>query len=173
MTMRSFLFAATTTVAAVAFACFSIPGCGSDDNGDDNDAGASSSSGSSGCVGFGCTPDGGGQKPGCVGLECDVPNCDGSFTKTTLSGVVTDPAGKVPIFNAIVYVPQTDPAAIPTGANCDRCDAKVSGSPVVIAQTDVEGKFKLEGVPVPLLGTIDEFPHRRAHLPAVVGIDVP
>lgn len=155
--MRRFLFAASATVATFTLAVLSAPfmsACGSDDeNNSSSSSGASGSS--SGCVGFGCQPDGGGQKPGCVGIECDIPNCEGSFTKTTLSGVVTDPAGKVPIFNAIVYVPQSAPDAIPTGATCDRCDAKVSGSPVVIANTNVKGEFKLEGVPVPSSGKLD------------------
>lgn len=152
--MRRFLFAASASIAAFTLSVVSAPGCGSDEeNSSSSSSGASGSS--SGCVGFGCTPDGGGQKPGCVGLECDIPNCDGSFTKTTLAGVVKDPAGKVPIFNAIVYVAQSAPDAIPTGATCDRCDAKVSGAPVVIANTNVKGEFKLEGVPVPSSGKID------------------
>jgi hypothetical protein len=152
--MRRFIFAASASIAAFTLAVVSAPGCGSDEeNSSSSSSGASS--GASGCVGFGCTPEGGtGPKPGCVGLECDIPNCEGSFTKTTLSGVVKDPAGKVPIFNAIVYVPQTEPAAIPTGATCDRCDAKVSGSPVVVANTNVKGEFKLEGVPVPSSGKL-------------------
>jgi hypothetical protein len=156
-TMRRFIFAASATLATFTLAVLSAPlmsACGSDE---ENSSSSSSggSSGSSGCVGFGCT-DGSttGPKPGCVGLECDIPNCEGSFTKTTLSGVVKDPAGKVPIFNAIVYVPQTEPEGIPTGATCDRCDAKVSGSPVVIANTNVKGEFKLEGVPVPAGGKL-------------------
>src|SRR5262249_18620520 len=53
-----------------------------------------------------------------------------------------------PIYNATVYVPNAPLAPLPTGASCDRCDAKVSGNPVVITSTDTSGKFKLDNVPV-------------------------
>lgn len=115
------------------------PACGSDDDG----------SGEPVCEGFGCEQriDSGGPAPGCIGLQCQQVRCEGGTT-TTLSGTVFDPAGKVPIYNAVVYVPNAAPAAITHGAACDRCDAKVSGMPVVITLTDTSGAFRLENVPV-------------------------
>jgi hypothetical protein len=142
--MRRFIFGACSTFAALALVAGAAPGCGSDSN----EGSSSGSSGDSGpqCVGFGCSNEGG--KIGCIGLECKQVTCDPGVT-TTLSGTVLDPAGKVPIYNAIVYVPNAAVAPITPGVTgCDRCDAQVSGSPVVITQTDVEGKFKLENVPV-------------------------
>jgi hypothetical protein len=141
--MRRFLFAACSTLALTSVVVFTA--CGSDTN--DTPTGSSSGDGDGGCTGFGCSNNEGG-KPGCVGLECNQVTCDNGG-QTTLSGVVLDPAGKVPIYNAIVYVANADPAAIPTGASCDRCDAKVSGVlSGAITQTDVEGKFQIQNVPV-------------------------
>ena len=54
----------------------------------------------------------------------------------------------MPIYNAIVYVPNEPVAPLTDGAvTCDRCDAKVSGNPVVIAHTDTSGQFTLANVP--------------------------
>ena len=138
--VRSFLYLACSGLAVLSVLV--APGCGSD-----SDAGGSSgSSGSSGCTGFGCaTQDGG--RPGCVGLECNQVTCTGGAT--TLSGRVLDPAGKVPIYNAAVYVPNRETTTITTGLGtaCDRCDANVSGSPIALTTTDASGNFLLENVP--------------------------
>ncbi|GAF95062.1 unnamed protein product, partial [marine sediment metagenome] len=40
----------------------------------------------------------------CVGLQCKQVACPGGGT-TSVSGVVYDPTGTVPLYNAIVYVP--------------------------------------------------------------------
>ncbi|MCA9590390.1 MAG: carboxypeptidase regulatory-like domain-containing protein [Myxococcales bacterium] len=175
--MRSFLMAGAFVVAGIALAA--VPACGSDDN-NNNNGGTDAGTGADGepCVGFGCTnnPDGGG-KPGCVNLECKQVECQGG-AKTTVTGVVLDPAGKVPVFNATVYVPNKTPDPLATGAvTCDRCDAKVSGSPVAITATDTSGAFTLENVPVgdkiPLVIQIGKW-RRQVELPAVAPcVDTP
>jgi hypothetical protein len=86
--------------------------------------------------------------PPCVGLECQQVDCGGGAT-TSVSGVVWDPAGKNPVYNAVVYVPNGTPDPIKHGPVCDSCGgAPVSGSPLVTALTDATGAFTLENVPV-------------------------
>src|SRR5262245_12668930 len=68
----------------------------------------------------------------CVNLECQQAKCDG-HAKTTLVGTVSDPAGKNPIYNAIVYVPNAPLAPLKSGATCDRCGSVLSGSPITTA----------------------------------------
>jgi hypothetical protein len=60
---------------------------------------------------------------------------------------VHDPAGKVPLYNVVVYVPNGAVPPITTGASCDRCDSHII-APVVSAITDTHGNFVLDDVPV-------------------------
>ncbi len=119
-------------------------------------------------TGSGGAPSGGGTggtggtgsaKPSgpCVGLQCQQTTCSGpscmvmactNGRRTTLSGTIYDPAGKVPLYNVNVYVPNATLADLPEGASCDRCDTPVSGSPIVTVLTDAKGNFTLENPPV-------------------------
>lgn len=95
-----------------------------------------------------------GNGTACSGLQCSVKSCNGNLKATRLTGKVYDPAGKVPLYNANVYVP-VDPDltklqalsdAWTSGVTCDRCgDATVRA--VSVAQTDTTGSFTLEAVP--------------------------
>jgi hypothetical protein len=128
------------------------------------------------CVRTTCTTPGGGQYCGDIGDGCGgtlhCGDCPGSGTcsnnicpvlscgamcsaqvkcttgTTSVTGTVFDPAGKVPLYNVIVYVPDAPLANIVTGATCDTCSASVSGKPITTALTDASGKFKLDNVPV-------------------------
>jgi hypothetical protein len=82
----------------------------------------------------------------CASAGCKVAACADGGT-TSISGKVYDPAGKVPLYNVIVYVPNTTPDPIVTGASCDRCGS-VAGNPVASALTDATGSFVLNDVPV-------------------------
>lgn len=82
----------------------------------------------------------------CTGLQCQQKTCGGGGD-TTVTGTVFAPNGKLPLYNAIVYVPNTPPEPLIKGATCDTCGA-VTGSPIVTAITDSNGKFTLKSVPV-------------------------
>ncbi|MGZ3405265.1 MAG: carboxypeptidase regulatory-like domain-containing protein [Polyangia bacterium] len=84
---------------------------------------------------------------GCMGLQCQQMQCPGGGT-TSLTGKVFAPNGTLPLYNAIVYVPNSTPAAFTDGVTCDRCNGSVSGNPVVITTTDSTGSFTLTNVPV-------------------------
>ena len=87
-----------------------------------------------------------GLTPACVNLECDRSACD-EGRHTTVSGVVYDPAGQMPLYNAIVYVPNSPLQPFPAGVSCDHCGTLASGDPIVVALTDEQGRFVLKDVP--------------------------
>ncbi|HEX3694677.1 MAG TPA: carboxypeptidase regulatory-like domain-containing protein [Polyangia bacterium] len=83
----------------------------------------------------------------CTKGGCKVSACAGG-ARTTVSGQVFDPAGKVPLYNIEVYVPNKDLTPISDGPSCDPCDPStgasfLSGQPIVVTKTDVAGKFVL------------------------------
>jgi hypothetical protein len=83
----------------------------------------------------------------CKNLQCDIRQC-ANGPKTSVSGTVYDPAGKNPLYNVAVFVPNAQPEPFAFGATCDSCSALYTGSPVVSTLTDAKGQFKLENVPV-------------------------
>jgi len=107
----------------------------------------------------------------CTNLQCqlDKPGeCTGAGT--TISGTVFDPAGKNPLYNVLVYVPNTALGPIPTGASCDRCDSPISGTPVAANLTGADGKFTITNAPsgtnIPLVIQIGKW-RRKVILPTV------
>jgi len=82
-------------------------------------------------------------------LSCYVNMHCANGGQTTLAGKVYDPAGKNPIENVVVFVPN-DPSTIPVikpGTNtCSTCDTPV-GDYVTAALTDNTGTFSLKNVP--------------------------
>lgn len=127
--------------ATIAAACGSSRDSSFDEGGGDD-------AGDGGGGGFFAGGDSGAVDPPCVGLECQQVDCGASAT-TSVSGIVWDPAGKNPVYNVVVYVPNAPLDPINHGPVCDSCGgAPVTGSPLVTTLTDATGKFTLENVPV-------------------------
>ena len=84
---------------------------------------------------------------GCTNLQCRQVSCKNSKV-TSISGRVNIPAGNMPIPGAYVYVPNSALKPITTGPSCERCDTLFSGEPVARTQTDLDGKFKIDNVPI-------------------------
>jgi hypothetical protein len=82
-----------------------------------------------------------------LGGSNGIVSCPGGV-KTTLSGRVFDPAGRVPLYNAVVYVPVPGTALPPIveGASCDNCSG-MQASALAVALSDAAGRFVLEDVP--------------------------
>src|SRR6266849_5709950 len=117
----------------------------------------------------GGTSDGGNGDAGCVNYECQQVACpDGGAT--TLTGKVYDPSGQVPLYNAVVYVPNGQTQPFTPGVSCDRCGAVTTGSPLVTTLTGPDGTFSLQNVPtgsnIPLVIQIGRW-RRQVTIPAV------
>ncbi len=76
---------------------------------------------------------------------CALPACTGG-ARTTVSGTIYDPAGKVPLYGVTVYVPNAPLRDLTDGAACEPCTPP-SGEPVVSTTTDSAGHFSLDNVP--------------------------
>jgi len=126
--------------------------CGSSGNsdGDGGPGGGPGSGDDSGMLGNNGSSGGGGTAKCPPGLQCNV-SCSGGGT-TTISGVVYDPAGKNPLYNVAVYVPESPlqplPKGVPTGADACSCGALFKSGAFVSTATGVDGSFKLDNAPV-------------------------
>lgn len=114
----------------------------------------------------------------CRGLACQQTSCTaGACTQqpcatgksTTVTGTVYEPAGKIPLYNVMVFVPDGKPAKFKSGASCDRCSL-MQERPVVSAITNTKGRFVLKDVPVgddiPLVIQIGKW-RRQIEIPKV------
>jgi hypothetical protein len=140
-------------------------------------------SGSSGGAGAPAPP-----KP-CTGLACQQSTCTlgpcnpaaacSNGARTTVSGTIMDPAGKVPIFGITVYVPNKPLDPIVDGPSCDPCDkttgtSLLSGDPITFTKTDEAGKFTLglkdgdvpSGTNIPLVIQVGKW-QRQVTIPTV------
>jgi hypothetical protein len=130
-------------VAALAIGAMIATSCGPSRGAGHGGNGGTGGGGSGGTGGSGAS----GGNGGCVNLQCQQMQCAGGGD-TTLTGKVFAPNGTLPLYNAIVYIPNSTPAAFTDGVTCDRCNGSVSGDPVSITTTDSSGNFTLTNVPV-------------------------
>jgi hypothetical protein len=104
---------------------------------------------------------------GCRNLQCQQHECPTG--STTITGKVYDPAGKNPLYNVAVFIPNAPLDPMPQGASCE-CEKLYSGKPVVSTLTNAAGEFKLEKAPdgndIPLVIQIGKW-RRQFKLPAV------
>jgi hypothetical protein len=157
--MKGFSGAKAAALAAAGLAL--AAGCASVKAPTDSPGSGAAPAGTAGSTGLGGFNVGGfgGSAPAgaCVNLQCRQDSCTrgacaqpacANGAKTTVSGVVHDPAGKTPLYNVVVYVPNEPLADIPTGASCDTCASPYSGRPIAATLTDSNGRFSLEHMPV-------------------------
>jgi hypothetical protein len=104
-------------------------------------AGGVAAPGAAPCVNLSC------QQTTCRAGACAQQACPGG-QRTTLRGKVFDPAGRVPLYNVLVYVPNAPLDPIASGPSCDRCDTPISGKPIASTLSDTQGQFVLDNVPV-------------------------
>jgi hypothetical protein len=160
--MKRFFGAITVALSCVCAGAYMSSGCANVNAPISTGRGGASSTGTAGITGGGGISFGGAggsaQTGVCVNLQCQQDNCTrGACTqttpcpngaKTTVSGIVYDPAGKTPLYNVVVYVPNAPLAEIATGASCDTCSSPYSGRPITAALTDANGRFSVEHMPI-------------------------
>lgn len=88
-----------------------------------------------------------GRGVNCENLCKQQVTCPGGET-TRLKGIVYNPAGTLPLYGALVYVPNAPLEHFPDEVRCGACEDEVSGKPLVVATTNYKGEFTLEDVPV-------------------------
>jgi hypothetical protein len=118
-------------------------------------------------LGIGC----GGDSDACDGLRCNVVACAPTGRpETSISGTALAPNGTLPLFGVTVYVPNAPPDPFTDGAQCSRCEAKLSGDPIAQTLSDASGRFTVTGVPsgenIPLVITVGKW-RRQITIPAV------
>jgi hypothetical protein len=133
-----------------------------------NSGGAAGIAGRGGSSAAGTSGTAGASGAGGSGGTTGTAGTGGACT-TSVSGTVYDPAGTLPLYNVSVYAPTTALTAITEGVTCDRCGL-LSGAPAAVTTSDVQGKFKLEGIPagvnVPLVFQIGKW-RRQVTIPNV------
>jgi hypothetical protein len=142
--MTAGMVASVLSLAALGLVALA-PACSSSSKG--NGAGSSDEGGAGSSGGLNLYGDG--EAPVVCGsgtnLQCQQSMCPGGGS-TTISGTVLDPAGKNPVYNVAVYVPNTTPQALPSGVTCASCSMLYT-TPIASDVTDAGGTFKITNAP--------------------------
>ena len=93
-------------------------------------------------------PDAPGEPP-CVNLQCAQVTCPAGQS-TRVRGTVRAPSAVSPdpLPGISVYVPNATVEPFPSGTSCMTCENALSGMPLVVATTAIDGTFALDNVPV-------------------------
>jgi hypothetical protein len=159
-------------VLALSGACLLGCSAGSDDSGRSAGGSGGLSLGTSGSTSSGAAAGSGLGLGGALGLGGTLGGGSPFGCPTSVSGTVFDPAGKLPLYNVVVYVPSEALAPIKNGASCETCDGNFSGRPIAAAVSDASGKFTLsldnvpQGDAIPLVIQIGKW-RRQITLPKV------
>ncbi len=144
LTFRTLAVMAGFSVTGVLFAgangCSSTPSSGFGDGQNQNGDG-----GPQNCGAFGDCKQENADAHQCVNLECAVHQCNGVNTKVT--GKIFDPAGKVPLYNVVVYIPNSPPKEVTSGATCDKCGSTALNPVPKAVLTNEKGEFTIDGAP--------------------------
>jgi hypothetical protein len=86
-----------------------------------------------------------------VGWTCNLPTCSNADVGTTITGTVYDPAGKNPVYGAVVYIPNNidglTAIAQGPGDSCGTC-VTPQGDPLAGDVTGPDGTFTIKKAPV-------------------------
>jgi hypothetical protein len=167
ITIPGLVLAVSTGVAVAGAGCGSNnsesgfdSGSGSSSGGGSSDSGSGTGDGTTIITdsSYGSLPDVGQGPPppeagvGCTNLQCNIATCEGG-TPTSISGKVFDPAGRNPLYNVVVFVPNTTNGALPlipsgvNSASCNCAEVFQGEEPIVDTVTAADGTFTLKNVP--------------------------
>jgi hypothetical protein len=146
--MKRFIRTTTVTIVGCSLAGLTVVACSA--SGGKNGFNGSSAASGSGASGAGGAGTAGGGNGGAVNLAASGSTTgSGLGCKTTVSGTVYDPAGKLPLYDIVVYVPSQPVDPIATGASCETCGSYFSGKPIAAALSDATGKFTMDVSAIP------------------------
>jgi hypothetical protein len=131
-------------VVASANGCSSSKNKSTEPNLGDDDAGEGSTGTSSGFQIM--SDDSGGGEGMQLCSNCQMSSCSGS-AKTTITGVVYDPAGSNPVYDVQVYVPMGTLPVFTQGASCVNCSTLYPSVVLASAVTGTNGQFTITGAP--------------------------
>lgn len=117
----------------------------------DGAGGSSGASAGTGGLGLGGSLDMGPLHPQCTdSLRCRQVRCpaESSPSTTSVSGVVYDPAGRVPLYNAVAYVVDEEKLVdLDHRVRCESCSAHFPEGALAVGLSGADGSFTVRNMP--------------------------